>query len=213
LPFLRFTQQLKGEPVPQELLDRLCELIAVLAGGAAAKYEALKEDVIGELSTIRRTFNTMANTGKSYNGNSTYRKVLCIVDSIVVVIFFYLGLALTFHRKLESYESEPNVVLATSIISKTVHPKIDKIGRKGLCKTLGCKKLSQERCTEPDASTEIDGSNNILELARAAIPRTTNTVTKKETTVLRRSFATKREEDDGERVEIQPNDDFRASLL
>lgn len=42
LPFLRFTQQLKGEPVPQELLDRLCELIAVLAGGAAAKYEALK---------------------------------------------------------------------------------------------------------------------------------------------------------------------------
>lgn len=64
-----------------------------------------------------------------------------------------------------------------------------------------------------DASTEIDGSNNILELAPAAIARTTNTVTKKETTVLRRSFATKREEDDAERVEIQPNDDFRASLL
>ncbi|WZZ28481.1 hypothetical protein YC2023_011882 [Brassica napus] len=42
----RFTQQLKGEPVPQELLDRLCELIAVLAGGAATKYEALKEEVL-----------------------------------------------------------------------------------------------------------------------------------------------------------------------
>ncbi|KAF2593118.1 hypothetical protein F2Q70_00043452 [Brassica cretica] len=155
---LRFTQQIKGDPVPQDLLDRLCELIAVLAGGAAAKSEALK------------------------------------------------GLALAFHRKLESYESEPNVVLATSIISKTVRSKIDKIERKGLCKTLDSKKLS-------DASTEIDGSNNILELAPAAIARTTNTVTKKETTVLRRSFATKREEDDAERVEIQPNDDFRASLL
>ncbi|CAG7879485.1 unnamed protein product [Brassica rapa] len=132
----------------------------------------------------------MANTGKSYNGNSTYRKVLCIVDSIVVVIFFYLGLALAFHRKLESYESEPNVVLATSIISKTVGD-----WEKGFMQNLGLQETisisKQERCTEPDASTEIDGSNNILELARAAIPRTTNTVTKKETTVLRRSFATK----------------------
>uniref|UniRef100_M4E4Z9 Uncharacterized protein n=1 Tax=Brassica campestris TaxID=3711 RepID=M4E4Z9_BRACM len=81
----------------------------------------------------------------------------------------------------------------------------------GLQETISISK--QERCTEPDASTEIDGSNNILELARAAIPRTTNTLPKEETTVLRRSFATKREEDDGERVEIQPNDDFRASLL
>ncbi|KAH0886029.1 hypothetical protein HID58_062125, partial [Brassica napus] len=144
----RFTQQLKGEPVPQELLDRLCELIAVLAGGAAAKSEALKEEILA---------------------------------------MSLLGLALAFHRKLESYESEPNVVLATSIISKTVggityplfhtlvRPKIDKIERKGLCKTLDNKKLSKERCTEPDASTEIDGSNNILELAPAAIARTTNT--------------------------------------
>ncbi|CAG7871205.1 unnamed protein product [Brassica rapa] len=75
----------------------------ILAGGAAAKSEALKEEVL-----IMCLFkdNPMAELILIEHGKS----LTCLFD----------GLALAFHRKLESKGSEPKVVLATSINPKTV---------------------------------------------------------------------------------------------
>ncbi|KAJ0230570.1 BTB/POZ domain-containing protein [Hirschfeldia incana] len=96
-----------------------------------------------------------------------------------------------------------------------VHQKIDKTERKRLCRILDCKKLSVE-ASKNAAQNQLLPLRVIVQIlfveqARAAIATTANNITNNETAVLRRSFTTRREEEDVQRVEIKPNGGFQST--
>ncbi|KAG2261459.1 hypothetical protein Bca4012_013794 [Brassica carinata] len=97
-----------------------------------------------------------------------------------------------------------------------VHLKIDKTEKKRLCRILDCKKLSVE-ASKNAAQNQLLPLRVIVQIlfveqARAAIATTANNIPKNETAVLRRSFTTRREEEeDVERVEIKPNGGFQST--
>ncbi|KAL0770258.1 hypothetical protein Bca101_035408 [Brassica carinata] len=69
-----FSQQHIGKPVAQELLDRLCKLIAILAGGATAKSEALREKV---LATGFLEYNPLAELTLTNSYPLTFGSLWC----------------------------------------------------------------------------------------------------------------------------------------
>ncbi|CAN6894747.1 unnamed protein product [Brassica oleracea var. botrytis] len=81
---------------------------AVLADGAAAKSEALMEEVLATASLC------LINRAPLLYWESVIGELSAIKSTL------FDGLALAFHRKLESYGSDHKVLLATSINPKIV---------------------------------------------------------------------------------------------
>ncbi|KAF3565851.1 hypothetical protein DY000_02015397 [Brassica cretica] len=131
---LRFTEQRNGEPCFKNCFTDCAR--AVLAGGAAAKSEALKEEV---LATGLLEDNPVAECNQKHNNDSSYGTYGIMVTLRIESLFDGL-----LHSK-ENWRA--TVCLMDSCIPRKTgelqaHQKIDKTKRKRLCRILDCKKLS-----------------------------------------------------------------------